>query len=128
MGFNAQTLRMADVHGSRMGRDTAEMANQNTAASAIETGITPDQVAASGAANDKGSIVGWLLAVLFLLIVLRFFASKAGDADDYSALAPTFYNVMVITLASVLGLTFTKFLAARFLAENNALRTMLTAA
>lgn len=128
MGYPATGLRMADVHGNRAGPNTTESANQGTAAAAIDAGIDPAAVGAAGAAPQSGSAVGAIIAVLVVLIALRFFATRAGEGAQYETLPPTFFNVMTITLAAILGLNFTKFLAGRFLKENNALRTLIVAA
>ena len=77
--------------------------------------------------DTKGAPIAGLLASLVVIFLMRFFANKAGEGEEYSALMPTFFNIMLITLASILGTTLMKFIVVRFLGEGNAFRRLILA-
>lgn len=126
-------LARADVRGFRAGRDTSEMGNSGVSRGAAEAPGISAVATTTGAPNSpsmvdtQGAPIAGILAILVVIFLMRFFANKAGESNEYSALMPTFYNIMLITLASVLGVTLMKFIVVRFLAEGNAFRRLILA-
>ena len=129
MGWTRGSFNKADINGPAYGQTTGNSGHVGVATRNAQAGVAPiSSATATAAARTSGSPVGVLIAVLVLLVLLRFAAGKSGDADDYGAIAPTFWNVMVITLASILGLTLLKAVSIKWLPANNALRQVVEAA
>lgn len=113
------TYQAGDFAGTGAGTTTATAPHQN-----VPMG-TPYSTAQAGL-TSSGSPVGVLVAVLVLLIALRFAAAKVGEQGDYQAIAPTFWNVLVIGLAAILGITLMKAVTLK-LPSGNALRGVVQA-
>jgi hypothetical protein len=93
------------------GAQTNGMAPQGTR---VPTADSPDPVQrAVGIGNQANPIVAGLV-LLGLLVGLMYFAKYLGESDDFRSIRPTVYNMLVISLAAVIGLPLWKYLATRF--------------
>ncbi len=134
MGFERSRLSSgglsrADIMGARSGTDTAElgMGPPSLQASSIRASDALAQNSPNGGLSvpTEGSPVAGLIAIAVIIFMMRFAANKVGESNEYSALEPTFFNVMLITLASILGITLMKFASAKLLREGNAFRRLI---
>lgn len=55
-----------------------------------------------------GQPMTWFLLLLALLISLRFVAGKLGEGEDFKNIRVTVHNVIVISLAAIIGIGFLK--------------------
>ena len=118
---------MADIYPNA-GRNTAETANQGTATHEAMTNAGPAMMGsanAPSAAPLQGNPAGIVVALLVVLLALRFFRTRDGQQNE--GIAPTFYNIMVITLSAMLGSILLKTLVVKTLPANNALRAVVIA-
>ena len=125
--MNASSFRMADIYPNT-GRNTAETANQATATHEAMTNSGPDMIGSANSANAAplvGSPAAIVVALLLVLVALRFFRSKEGEGN--AGITPTFYNIMVITLSAILGSVLLKTLVVKTLPANNSLRAVVLA-
>lgn len=70
-----------------------------------------DDVSAAQAAASRGFMgqpLTWFLLLLALLVSLRWVGGKLGDADDFRNIRVTVHNVIIISLASIIGIGFFK--------------------
>lgn len=124
MGLNAGSFTRGDIY-PRSGRNTAEAANQGMA-SREATVPTPTQLgSAAGTAPMQGSPAVVLIVLILIFAALRIFAMQADKESEFESIAPSFYNIMVITLAGMLGGTLLKWVAVKALPSNNALRSFI---
>jgi hypothetical protein len=93
--------------------DTAAMGGASGSATLGANGgvASSGAVAAATAAASKGFLgqpLTWFLLLLALLISLRFVAGKLGEGDDFKNIRVTVHNVIVISLAAIIGIGFFK--------------------
>src|SRR6202165_1030205 len=62
----------------------------------------------------QGSPVPWIVAIIVVLIVLRFTTEKFDNSADYANLKVSAYSIMVITLSAIIGIPIAKLLFNRF--------------
>jgi len=68
-----------------------------------------DQVVAKAfMVGNQGSIVSAFLVILALLVLLMFSAKKLGGEGEFSNIKMSFYNVLVISLAAIIGIPLFK--------------------
>lgn len=86
---------------------TDAVAPSNTAAAS-----EPAKAASVGA---LGNPLTWWATLVVLLFALMFFAKRFGsEASDFASIKLSVYNIIVITFAAVIGITFFKALFTRF--------------
>lgn len=119
--MNASSFRRGDIYRNQ-GRNTAEVANQAMASREAANPAPSQMGGANQNAPMSGSPATIIITLILIFAALRLFALRSGDGDDYAGIAPSFYNIMVITLAGMLGSTLLKAVAVKSLPENNALR------
>lgn len=128
MGMSAASFRSGDIYRGR-GRDTAETANSGMA----ETqGANPAPqmlgAANTGAGYMEGNPAHIMAAILILFFVLRWISIMSSE-DDYSGpIVPSFLNVIIVSLASMVGMTVFKLFAIKTMPENSAARKFILAA
>jgi hypothetical protein len=62
-----------------------------------------------------GNPLAWWLAMVFLLLGLMFIAKRFGsEAAEFASIKLSVYNIVVITLAAVIGISFGKMALTRF--------------
>ncbi len=74
--------------------------------------VDGEEEAASG--GILGQPAGWFITLFALLLGLMYGARKLGAESDYSNLKLSTYNIIVISLAAIIGIAFFKVLFARF--------------
>lgn len=87
-------------------------------ASLVTTGPTAGNEQPAGAADaaPKGVIgqpLTWWATLIVLFVVLGFVAKKAGNESEFSNLKLSAYNVLMITLAAIIGIVGLKALVAK---------------
>jgi hypothetical protein len=58
--------------------------------------------------TTAGHPVSWWIAIIVLLVALKFVAEKAGDSGSYSNIKVGAWNTLVVTISAIIGLTFLK--------------------
>jgi hypothetical protein len=72
----------------------------------------PTKAAAVGA---LGNPLAWWLAMAFLLFALMFIAKRWGsEASEFASIKLSVYNIVVITMAAIIGISFGKMALARW--------------
>lgn len=122
MQINAiNTIPTRNVYGQAAG---ATLGVQSTAYSPYDTNsvqagamdasggtASTTAVATAGAVASKGFLgqpFTWWLLLLSLLIGLKFVAAKLGDGEEFKSIRVSMHNVIIISLASVIGIGFMK--------------------
>ncbi len=72
------------------------------------------QVAPGLAGTSMGHPVTWWVAILVILIGIKFAAEKGGEGSDFSNIKVGFWNLFVITFSAIVGLVFTKWVFAKY--------------
>lgn len=73
--------------------------------------VSTGAAAAAGAAASKGFMgqpLTWFLVLIALLIGMRFVGGKLGDKEDFRNIRVTVHNVIIISMASIIGIGFLK--------------------
>jgi hypothetical protein len=73
--------------------------------------------AASGPANGNGVLgkpIAWWAAILVLFVGLGLVAKRAGAASDFGNIKVSAYNILMISLAAIIGITALKVVFTRF--------------
>jgi hypothetical protein len=62
-----------------------------------------------------GNPLAWWLAMAFLLFALMFIAKRWGsEASEFASIKLSVYNIVVITMAAIIGISFGKMALARW--------------
>lgn len=70
-------------------------------------------VVATAATAAPGNGLAWWTGIAIIVGLILFAARKTGDSGDFSNLRASTYNVALITLIAILGLTFMKIVAVK---------------
>jgi hypothetical protein len=73
----------------------------------------PAPVVETGPVGPAPNGLTWWTGILVIVALMLFAAKKTGDAGDFANIRASTFNVALITLISVLGITFLKIIAAR---------------
>ncbi len=112
-------------YGPSLGmRSTATFGGNMYMSDAQSAGVGSD-VSNAQAIGASGDPVKWWVVLVILMVVLMFTAKKVGDDGRFADLRMSFYNIFVISLASIIGITllktiFTKYPVPGFTALLNA--------
>jgi hypothetical protein len=90
------------------------MVNNATPGQRVPGVDSPDPVQRAVTIGNQANPVVAGLVLLGLLVGLMFLAKRLGADDDFRSIRPTVYNVIVISMAAVIGLPFWKYLATKF--------------
>ena len=71
------------------------------------------QVGSDAVNNHPSTSAAGYIALAVLFIVLKFAAEESGNASDFGNIKIGIWNIVTITIAAVLGLTFAKYAFAR---------------
>lgn len=87
-------------------------------ASLVTTGPTAggDQPAGAASAAPQGILgqpLAWWATLIVLFIVLGYVGKKAGNENEFANLKLSAYNVLMITLAAIIGIVGLKALTAK---------------
>jgi len=74
---------------------------------------------AAPAASASGEPVRWWLVLVVMLVALMWTARHFGGEEKFSNLRLTFYNIFVVTLTAIIGITLFKVAAASNAVRNN---------
>lgn len=93
--------------------DTSAAGGMSGSASIGADGSTTsaDATAAASSASSKGFLgqpLTWFLVLFALLIGMRYVGGKLGDKEDFKNIRVTVHNVLIISLASMIGIGFLK--------------------
>lgn len=85
------------------------------------SGEMPATAPAAAGDADRALMIGamghpgkWWASIAVLLVVLMYTAQHFDGQGNYANLKPTVYNVLTITLASIIGITSLKLLFTKF--------------
>lgn len=70
-----------------------------------------DDVSAAQQSTARGFLgqpLTWFLLLVVLLISLRFIATKLGEGEEFKSVRVSVHNVIVISLAAIIGIGFFK--------------------
>ncbi len=70
--------------------------------------------AAIGNAGLLGNTVAWWFGVILLIIALKWAAEHNAEGKDYGTIRVGLYNILVITLAGIIGNTALKMLLSKY--------------
>jgi hypothetical protein len=70
-------------------------------------------VSAPAAPGARGNGLAWWTGIAIIVGLILFAAKKTGDAGDFSNLRASTYNIGLVTLIAVLGITFLKIVAVK---------------
>ena len=75
----------------------------------------PSQVATAAMVGASGNpLLAWVMLIV-LLFALMFIAKRVGsEASEFASIKMSFYNVVVISLAAVIGINFFKMIFTKF--------------
>jgi hypothetical protein len=94
--------------GQRGSAATAPPQAPGTSSSKADKNPTEPEVAAIVGAT--GSPVVWLAVLAIMLFALMFLAQRFGtEGATFARIKPSFYNVLVIALAAIIGINLFKF-------------------
>lgn len=100
-----------NASGSTLGQVGAAMspASLNGTYSANpDSSDNPMQGADSAPVGAFAQPLTWLIVLALLLVGFRFIASKGGDGAQFANIKVTVWNVVLISLAAILGIAFFK--------------------
>jgi hypothetical protein len=81
---------------------------------ALSTKTLQADVGNAAAVGAKAHPVPWWVTLAVLLVALMYFAQRFDGEGSYSNLRLSFYNIITITLASVIGITLFKVTFTKF--------------
>lgn len=99
--------------GLRAGSQTPESGSEPGAISDEAAAAVPGAVAAQRS-GPLGQPIAWWGMIVALLFGLMFIAKKVGHEGEFSNVKLSTYNVVVISLAAIIGIAFAKVVTARF--------------
>jgi hypothetical protein len=93
--------------------DTAAIGGASGSAAVGANGGTASAsaVAAAQAASSRGFLgqpLTWFMLLIVLLVGMRWVGAKIGDAEDFRNIRVTVHNVIIISLAAIIGIGFFK--------------------
>lgn len=122
--LDVNTVNLRNLYPTAIGQTVSQSgtsANQSPSPAGVSAGAaSPSQGGAptpvDHAANigGQGSAVVAGLVFLGLLVGLMFFAKKVGNSEDFSNIKLSAFNVLVISLAALIGLPVWKYMFTRF--------------
>lgn len=113
------TSRGPTIAGTAGSLSPFDSSGVGSGAATVSPGMTAsgDAVAAAQSAAGKGFFgqpLTWFLLLLALLVSLRFIAGKFGEGEDFKNIRVTVHNVIIISLASIIGIGFFKVVLNRW--------------
>jgi hypothetical protein len=118
--MSGEGMPVRDLYPTAPGVTTAQAASAGTAASSADTGsvISPDAhllpLRNAVQIGLLGNPLTWWFSVVALLGLIMGAARYFGGAANFSSIRPSFYNIIVIVLASIAGGAILKALVTRF--------------
>ena len=106
--FSTANLPHSGDFSPGQGLSTSSSTNENVLAALGQDEYVGNVIAPQANGTLAGHPVAAWLGVILLIIVLKFVAEKNGEAGAFSNVRVGFFNIAVITLSSLIGLTFLK--------------------
>ena len=104
----ANTVGARDVYPTARG---GTQASNTGNAAMVAQGATNEAGAMQPAATGRPA--HWLVVIILLIFALRFVAPALGEREDYKSIRVSAYNIILITISAVVGLTVFKVAAAK---------------
>jgi hypothetical protein len=101
--------------GSRGSSSTTPVSATNGVAARTSTNkmaTTPAEAAA--AVGATGTATHWWLFLILALVGLMFLARHLGEASEFASIKMSVYNVVIISLAAIIGINFFKLVFTKF--------------
>lgn len=122
--LDVNTINLRNLYPTGIGQSTSQSgtsSNQMPSAAGVSVaGATPANGGAvspvdhAASIGNQGSAIMAGLVFLGLLIGLMFVAKRLGNEGDFSNIKLSAFNVLVISLAALIGLPVWKYLFTRF--------------
>lgn len=117
-GLDVNTVNLRNVYSSALGHTIGQAgtaANQ-TAIPTMSAAPTTDDAAQHAALSIGGQANPVIGAVVFivLIVVLAFAAKKFGTADEFKNIRVSPYNVLLVSMAAIIGMPVWKWAFTRF--------------
>ena len=90
---------------------TGTMAGAATLPAVTTYNILPASIGGMGL---LGNTVAWWFALILLIIAAKWAAEKNGNAGEFSTIRVGLLNIVIITLASIIGKTALKMLLSKY--------------
>lgn len=113
MPFNRSNT-VNDVAASQVYPTAGGSAATDRAKTAVATQTGGADMAAVSAAAASAKPAHWLAVIILLIFALRFVAPALGDREDYKSIKVSLYNIILITISAIVGLTLFKVGVGRF--------------
>jgi hypothetical protein len=97
--------------GQAVAVPAAQPLNQQSDGTGPQSGAavsTSPAVTKAVAVASTGSPLVWLFLMIGLLVLLMVLARYTSEASEFAQIRPTFYNVLIISLAAVIGINIFK--------------------
>lgn len=104
LGSASNSMSPFDSTSTGGGSQAAALGASGGAASTSAT----SQAAAAASGGFLGQPFTWWLLLVVLLIGLKFLAQKVGEGEQFSSIKVSIHNVLVISMASIIGIGFFK--------------------
>jgi hypothetical protein len=122
--LDVNTVNLRNLYPTAIGQTVSQSgtsANQSPSPAGVSAGNASPQTTggatpvdhAASIGGQSSAIVGGLV-FLALLVGLMFFAKRVGSDTDFSNIKLSAFNVLVISLAALIGLPVWKYLFTRF--------------
>src|SRR5674476_264541 len=117
-GMDVDSVPVRNVYPGAPGGTLATMGSASSpdtmgSAAAVAPG-TPAVSAQITDTSPGGKPLAWWVAIVIIVALIHIVARKTGDAGEFSNLRASTYNVTLITLISILGITVMKIFATKF--------------
>jgi hypothetical protein len=103
LGARSTSLTPYDLSESGTGSESAAITGGG-----VVTGDTGDVAAGNGGGGFIGQPLSWWFVLVALLVGTMFAAKKLGAGEEFRNVKMSVYNVVVISLASIIGIGFFK--------------------
>lgn len=98
-----------DIAGQGQGSTMAQRGNPGVVAAVAPTAGAPAVSNPFGGGGEGLGVVAWV-AVLVLLLVLKFAAEHGSDEKEFASIRVGFWSFLVITIVAVLGINAAKWI------------------
>jgi hypothetical protein len=124
---NSQYVRTQSVPARDMLADpTVRGGTLNDTQAANRSSPEMDEVTAPSMA---GSPLAWLFAIIGIFLVMRYvIEGESGESSLFGEIQLSIWNMFVISLFAITGSVILKTLTVKYLASNNPIRVIVTAA
>lgn len=115
-GVNSTPIR--SLYPRAAGLSLANEGSSGTPPASLQSGknaTQPNEAAAAAAIGAQGSPLMALVVMAILLFALMFVAKRFGsEGSTFASIKLSIYNILVISLAAIIGINFFKLVFTRF--------------